>query len=76
MIHSNHTLHDMSLPFTGVIYALEDDDIDLLNQSLHLNCISNEMLIVRHKILWSHVRGNLNLGDSSIVTHAMPQILG
>ena len=33
------------------------------------------MLVTRHKILWSHVQGKLNLEDSFIVTDAMPRIL-
>lgn len=78
-MESNHSLNDLGMLPTdlinGVIPALGVDGTNLLRESLCMNRTSNKMLVARRKILWSHARGNLNLGDSSITNGAMPPIL-
>lgn len=76
---SNHSLNDLGMLPTdlinGVIPSLGVDDTNLLRESLCMNRTSNKMLVARRKILWSHARGDLNLGDSPITNGAMPRIL-
>ena len=55
--------------------ALGVDDANLLHASLKINDMWNKMLVTRIKILWSHARGSLNLGEASIVAGVMPHIL-
>ena len=52
------------------------DDANLLRASLDMNSNDIKMVVVRHKMLWSHARRNINLGDSTIETAAMPFVLG
>ena len=76
--NSSHTLHDLGMLLADdekIDRVLGVVDANLLRASLQLNRSSDKTLIVRHKILWSHTQGNLNLGDSSIITGAMSCIL-
>ena len=79
MIKSNHTLAYLDIYpavlVKTVVRVLGVDDANLLCASLQMNDKSNKTLTKRHKILWSHARGKLNLGDSFIATGAMPRIL-
>ena len=76
---SNHTLNYLGCFCADrkkiVIRALGVDNANLLRTSLTMNTTSNKILVARRKILWSHARGNLNRGDSSVVTGAVPHIL-
>ena len=40
-----------------------------------MNDNDDKILVVMHKMIWSHARGDLNLGDSTIAKAAMPPIL-
>eukprot|EP00579_Thalassiosira_antarctica_P014114 CAMPEP_0201948784 /NCGR_PEP_ID=MMETSP0903-20130614/55637_1 /ASSEMBLY_ACC=CAM_ASM_000552 /TAXON_ID=420261 /ORGANISM="Thalassiosira antarctica, Strain CCMP982" /LENGTH=568 /DNA_ID=CAMNT_0048491979 /DNA_START=72 /DNA_END=1779 /DNA_ORIENTATION=+ len=79
VLESNHELdhlgYSSSCILNAVNGALGIDNANLLCASLKMNRIRNKRLVVRRKVLWSHARGNLNIGDSSIVTAAMPRIL-
>jgi len=79
VMKSNHTLHSVGMQFANdmkkVEHVLGVDDANLLYASLDLNESEDNMWVVRRKILWSHARGNFNLGDSSIATGAMTRIL-
>lgn len=55
--------------------ALGIDNANLLFASIYVNGTLNRMLVARRKILWSHARGNVSIGDSSIATGAMPTII-
>ena len=85
---SNHTLHALQSPDENDelddidSHGYEQDEsflgfdgANLLKASLKLNINSNKMMVARRKILWSHARGDLNIGESSIATGAMPRIL-
>lgn len=77
---SNHTLCNFGRFFSNSKRALEtkleDDDASLLRASLKMNgTFQKREDAVRHKILWSHIRGDLNVGVSSIDTGALPSIL-
>ena len=73
VINSNHIIH--------VDYHTRDDiradDCNLLCLSLNLNRdVGEKSLVARHKILWSHARGDLNIGeDPSVANGVMPHIL-
>mmetsp|Transcript_23446 Transcript_23446/g.50801 ORF Transcript_23446/g.50801 Transcript_23446/m.50801 type:complete len:419 (+) Transcript_23446:318-1574(+) len=84
ILDSNHHLNNvgMSMPedAEALHCALGFDDANLLHASLKINRGMNRRLSVkkvtcRRKILWSHAAGNLNIGDSSIVTGVMPCII-
>ncbi|KAL9179928.1 hypothetical protein ACHAXT_007898 [Thalassiosira profunda] len=51
------------------------DDGNLLRASSVWNKCVAKNRIVRRKVLWSHVRGHLNIGASSIPTGVLPKIL-
>ena len=51
------------------------DDANLLRASLQTNHAANKMFVAKCKILWSHARGDLNIGESSIAACCMPRIL-
>ena len=56
-------------------HVLGVNDTNLLYASLKMNETADKTLVVRRKILWAHARGDLNIGDSSIATCAMPRLL-
>lgn len=58
-----------------VIPTLKVADFKLLCASLHQNQTNDKLRSARQKIVWSHVRGDLNIGDSSIPNGAMPHII-
>ena len=79
-MYSNHTLTNL-----GVREFIRDNDGDvfdlhsrdemndiLLFESLRLNMKSNKSLVVRRKIFWSHILGDLNIEEFSIVASAIP----
>ena len=56
--------------------SLEVDDVNLLLTSFCLNHEEKHGVSKsRHKILWRHVRGDLNVGKDSIHMYAMTRIL-
>ena len=70
---SNHVLVDMGeLPLA----VLTQSTASLLRSSFEINKKEpNKALVTRQKIIWGHLRGELNVGRSSIPTAAMPDIL-
>ena len=78
-MESNHNLFRLGISAADLEkvagHALGADNANLLFASLKLNTKSNTTVGARRKILWSHVRGNFNIGDSSLDTGAMPHIL-
>ena len=40
-----------------------------------MNDNDDKIVVVRHNMIWSHARGDLNLGNSTIKKAAMPPIL-
>jgi len=88
IVNSNHTLNDLGIGFpcrcgntfsdgrSTLDCALGIDGANLLCAALRLNETNNKMLVARRKILWSHARGDLNLGNSSVIAGVMPRILG
>ena len=80
VMESNHTVSCLNMPCServedSLAKALGFHDANLLCTSLIMNSNDDKMVVVRRKMLWSHVRGNLNLGDSIIESAAMPLIL-
>jgi len=79
ILDSNHYLCDVGMFGTRDVEllhrALGIDDGNLLCASLEANAAYEKTMSVRRKILWSHARGNLNIGDSFIVPGVMPRIL-
>lgn len=73
VINSNHTLWWLG----DITHAIGADDNHLLRASLELNGnVSDKSLVARHKILWSHARGDINIGEEpSIAVGVMPRIL-
>ena len=59
----------------ALVKALGVDDANLLRASLDMNDNDDKIVVARRKMIWSHARGDLNLGDSTIETAAMPPIL-
>ena len=78
-MESNHTLNYLGISPADLVERVGRgvgvDDVNLLRSSLQINYTSNKMLVARRKILWSHVRGDLNIGKSSIATGTMYRIL-
>lgn len=80
VIESNHTLSYLGMNTEELMKAVTPtlgvDDANLLRSSLVINSMSKNMAI-RRKLIWSHARGDLNIGDSSIEIPlgAFPQIL-
>lgn len=77
--NSNHTLHYLGMEIIArdrelVDQAVGVDDANLLRVSLEANRSSDKLMVARHKILWCHATSNLNVGDSSIPTGALPLI--
>ena len=73
IVNSNHTLGSL---YFILVTPLGVDDDNLLRASLKPNREErNKRLVARRKILWGHVRGDFNMGDSSVATCAMPRIL-
>ena len=79
MSASNHTLRNLGAftPFytQRLSNALGVDDANLLWASLKLNYNDDKMIVIKHKLIWSHAQGRLNIGDSPLVAGVMPQIL-
>ena len=75
--HSVYYVHLTAHDINAIARALGIDDAHLLDAcaSNELYNEGNKILVARRKILWSHARGNLNIGDSSITNGAMPRIL-
>ena len=80
VIESNHTLSYLGMNTDELMKAVTPtlgvDDANLLHSSLVINSMSKNMAI-RRKIIWSHARSDLNIGDSSIEIPlgAFPRIL-
>mmetsp|Transcript_3627 Transcript_3627/g.6813 ORF Transcript_3627/g.6813 Transcript_3627/m.6813 type:complete len:454 (+) Transcript_3627:76-1437(+) len=77
---SNHTLHDLGMQLLAcdretVDDALGADNGNLLRASLELNRSSDKTMVARCKIIWSHARGDFNIGNSSIAAGAYPRVL-
>ena len=69
VVESNHVLNylgflacDAEFMKTAV-RALGVDNANLLRASLYLTLTADKRLIKMRKILWSHVRGDINIGD-------------
>ena len=79
VVESNHTLENvgyLSADYKKAMNrALGVDAANLFRSCLRLNERSNKQMVTRIKIIWSHARGGLNLGESSIVAGVMPRIL-
>ena len=79
VMKSNHILHNLGYSsadlMKAVTCAMGVDNANLLRASLKLNKTMGKMLVARRKILWSHARGDLNLGESVIATGIMHHIL-
>ena len=81
VLNSNHTLSHLGvsryMPYhcRVLLTALGVDSFNLLFASLELNANPNNNLVARHKIIWGHVMGDLEIGSSSILNGAMPEIL-
>ena len=80
VIESNHTLSYLGMNTDELMKAVTPtlgvDDANLLHSSLAINSMSKNIAI-RRKIIWSHSRNDLNIGDSSIdiPLGAFPSIL-
>ena len=58
-----------------LVRTLGIDDAHLLQSCLKMNTNINKLIITRQKIIWSHARGELNVGDSTISTGLLPNII-
>jgi len=48
----------------------------ILNAVINLNADTNKELVIRQKIIWSHtMRQGLNIGESSIPTGVLPEVI-
>ena len=76
---SNHTLCSLgvldALDAQRLFDALGDDDANNLHAALRINHNENKIFVAKQKVVWSHAQGRLNVGDSSIVAGAIPQML-
>ena len=72
--NSNHFLYSLGTE-KSFYSVLGIDDANLLQSALKLNEDQTKMTVVRRKVIWSHARGCLNIGRSSIPTAAMPEVL-
>ena len=66
---SNHTLRALADDKGQLM--LEAHDRNLLWASLKLNRTYDKKAVVRQKLLWSHLKGDLNAGESAVVAHAL-----
>ena len=55
--------------------VLGTDDGSLLCALLKLNKTADTTLVMKHKLTWSHARGNLNMECSPISANELPRIL-
>ena len=70
LMKSNHTLVRVcfrDIPVVRIIRALGVMEGNLLRASININEDHDKMLVGRHKILWSHARGDINIGDLPII---------
>ena len=80
---SNHTLCSLgdANPFDHgflsqtFVHVLGADDANFLNALLRLNRNSDKALVLKHKLIWSHIQGRSNIGDYPLVAGLMPQVL-
>ena len=85
---SNHTLCSLGdanpfghqLESQNFVHVLGADDANFLEALLRLNGNSDKTLVLKHKLIWSHIQGRSNIGDcplaqDPLVTSLMPQVL-
>ena len=80
---SNHTLcslgdanpFDHGFESQTFVHVLGADDANFLNALLRLNRNSDKALVLKHKLIWSHIQGRSNIGDYPLVAGLMPQVL-
>ena len=80
---SNHTLcslgdanpFDHGFPSQTFVGVLGAEDANFLDALLALNGNSDKTLVVKHKLIWSHIQGRSNIGDCPLVAGLMPQVL-
>ena len=58
-----------------LVQALAVDAANLLCTSLRLNNNGDKMTVLKHKLIWSHAQGRLNVGGSPLTTGVLPRIL-
>ena len=75
VVESNHNLHNMPTTLRILVRTLGIDDAHLLQSCLKMNTTINKLIVTRQKIIWSHARGDLNVGDSTISTSLLPRII-
>jgi len=81
IVESNHTLEDLNLtaigPFSRPLMLMNSiDDRNLLHACLKLNKSSRSIpMIIKQKIIWGLVKGDLNIEDHSIPTVVIPTIM-
>ena len=80
---SNHTLYSLGSanPFDHrfesqtFVDMLGADDANFLHTLLRLNGNDDKLLVIKHKLMWSHIQGRLNIGDCPLVASLMPKVL-
>ena len=77
---SNYTLCSLGNANQTFVDMLGADDANFLDALLRLNGNSDKRLVLKRKLIWSHIRGRTNIGDcpsaqDPLVTSLMPQVL-
>eukprot|EP00581_Thalassiosira_minuscula_P004896 CAMPEP_0183740062 /NCGR_PEP_ID=MMETSP0737-20130205/58756_1 /TAXON_ID=385413 /ORGANISM="Thalassiosira miniscula, Strain CCMP1093" /LENGTH=410 /DNA_ID=CAMNT_0025975047 /DNA_START=138 /DNA_END=1370 /DNA_ORIENTATION=+ len=80
ILHSNHTLKYLGYYSSSQLTSAANGSLGIeltnaLSTYLEMNKATDKISAARSKILWSHARGDINLGDSSIADGIMPNIL-
>ena len=77
---SNYTLCSLGNANQTFVDMLGADDANFLDALLRLNGNSDKRLVLKRKLIWSHIQGRSNIGDcpsaqDPLVTSLMPQVL-
>ena len=72
---SNHILHNIPTTHRLLVSLLGIDDANLFRASLRMNNRSNKNMAIRQKLIWTHSRGDLNVGSSTVPACIMPDII-